>query len=84
MTIIIDTGNHIAAKAAVMAKPDVVAAYPITPQTTLVEGIANYKGSGEFKGYICAGCLTSGSAMRSLDCDTKSRSNLLRLITIRT
>ena len=54
MTIMIDTGNYIAAKAAVMAKPDVVAAYPITPQTTLVEGIANYQESGEFKGeYIC-------------------------------
>ena len=52
--VMIDTGNYIAAKAAVMAKPDVVAAYPITPQTTLVEGIANYHGSGEFKGdYIC-------------------------------
>ncbi len=54
MTILIDTGNHIAAKAAVMAKPQVVAAYPITPQTTLVEGIANYVATGEFKGeYIC-------------------------------
>jgi len=54
MTIMIDTGNHIAAKAAVMAKPDVVAAYPITPQTTLVEDIAKYVGTGEFKGeYIC-------------------------------
>ncbi len=49
-----DTGNYIAAKAAVMAKPEVVAAYPITPQTTLVEGIANYVASKEFKGeYIC-------------------------------
>ena len=54
MTIMIDTGNHIAAKAAVMAKPDVVAAYPITPQTTLVEGIASLKAQGEFTGeYIC-------------------------------
>jgi len=52
--VMIDTGNYIAAKAAVMCKPDVVAAYPITPQTTLVEGIANYVKSGEFKGeYIC-------------------------------
>jgi len=52
--IMIDTGNYIAAKAAIMAKPDVVAAYPITPQTTLVEGIANYVASGEYKGeYIC-------------------------------
>jgi len=54
MTIMIDTGNYIAAKAAVMARPAVVPAYPITPQTTLVEGIANYVKTGEFKGeYIC-------------------------------
>ena len=53
-SVMIDTGNYIAAKAAVMCKPEVVAAYPITPQTTLVEGIANYLASGEFKGeYIC-------------------------------
>jgi 2-oxoisovalerate ferredoxin oxidoreductase alpha subunit len=53
-SVMIDTGNYIAAKAAVMCKPDVVAAYPITPQTTLVEGIANYLHNGEFKGeYIC-------------------------------
>jgi len=52
--VMIDTGNYIAAKAAVMAQPDVVAAYPITPQTTLVEGIAKYHETGEFKGeYIC-------------------------------
>jgi 2-oxoisovalerate ferredoxin oxidoreductase alpha subunit len=50
----IDTGNYIASKAAIMAKPEVVAAYPITPQTTLVEGIAKYKTTGEYKGeYIC-------------------------------
>lgn len=54
MSIMIDTGNYIAAKAAIMARPDVVAAYPITPQTTLVEGIAKYLETGEFKGeYIC-------------------------------
>jgi len=53
-SVMIDTGNYIAAKAAVMCKPNVVAAYPITPQTTLVEGIANYVKTGEFKGeYIC-------------------------------
>ncbi|KYK30780.1 MAG: hypothetical protein AYK22_03155 [Thermoplasmatales archaeon SG8-52-3] len=53
-SVMIDTGNYIAAKAAVMACPDVVAAYPITPQTTLVEGIAKYLHTGEFKGeYIC-------------------------------
>jgi 2-oxoisovalerate ferredoxin oxidoreductase alpha subunit len=49
-----DTGNRIAAKAAIMAHPEVVAAYPITPQTTLVEAIAEYVARGEFKGeYIC-------------------------------
>ncbi|MCU0850785.1 MAG: pyruvate ferredoxin oxidoreductase [Candidatus Thermoplasmatota archaeon] len=54
MTIMMDTGNRIAAKAAVMARPEVVAAYPITPQTTLVEAIAEYVAHGEFKGeYIC-------------------------------
>ncbi len=53
-TVMIDTGNYVAAKAAVMARPDVVASYPITPQTTLVEGIARYVDTGEFKGkYIC-------------------------------
>ncbi len=53
-SVMIDTGNYIAAKAAVMARPDVVAAYPITPQTTLVEGIAKYHETGEYKGeYIC-------------------------------
>jgi pyruvate/2-oxoacid:ferredoxin oxidoreductase alpha subunit len=54
MSVMIDTGNYIAAKAAIMARPDVVAAYPITPQTTLVEGIAKYLETGEYKGeYIC-------------------------------
>jgi len=54
MRTIIDTGNKIAALAAKMAKPDVVAAYPITPQTTVVEGIAEYVERGEFDGdYIC-------------------------------
>ncbi len=52
--IMINTGNYIAAKAAVMAKPDVVAAYPITPQTTVVEAIASFIKSGEYKGeFIC-------------------------------
>jgi 2-oxoisovalerate ferredoxin oxidoreductase alpha subunit len=54
MTIMIDTGNRIAAKAAIQAKPDVVAAYPITPQTTLVEAIAEYYAKKEYTGeYIC-------------------------------
>jgi len=46
--IIIDTGNHIAALAAKMARPQVIAAYPITPQTNVVERIAEYVEKGEF------------------------------------
>jgi pyruvate/2-oxoacid:ferredoxin oxidoreductase alpha subunit len=54
MTIIVDTGNRIAARAAIQAKPDVVAAYPITPQTTLVEAIAEHYAKKEYTGeYIC-------------------------------
>lgn len=54
MKVVIDTGNHIAALAAKMAKPDVVAAYPITPQTTIVEKIAEYVAANDFHGdYIC-------------------------------
>ena len=44
---IIDTGNHIAALAAKMARPEVIAAYPITPQTTVVEKLAQYVENGE-------------------------------------
>ena len=54
MKTVIDTGNYIAARAALMAKPKVVAAYPITPQTTIVEGIAKYVENGELDAeYIC-------------------------------
>ena len=44
---IIDTANHIAAYAAKAARVKVVAAYPITPQTTIVEKIAEFVESGE-------------------------------------
>ncbi|MFH1100543.1 MAG: pyruvate ferredoxin oxidoreductase [Methanobacteriota archaeon] len=54
MTVMMDTGNRFAARAAIMAKPEVVAAYPITPQTTLVEAIAEHLAKGEYTGeYIC-------------------------------
>ncbi|MEM3874747.1 MAG: transketolase C-terminal domain-containing protein [Candidatus Bathyarchaeia archaeon] len=45
--IIIDTANHIAGYAAKAARVKVVAAYPITPQTTVVEKIAEFVESGE-------------------------------------
>jgi 2-oxoisovalerate ferredoxin oxidoreductase alpha subunit len=45
--VIIDTANHIAGYAAKAARVKVVAAYPITPQTTVVEKIAEFVESGE-------------------------------------
>jgi pyruvate ferredoxin oxidoreductase alpha subunit len=41
------TGNEAVAQAAKLAHVDVVAAYPITPQTGIVEKIAEYIASGE-------------------------------------
>ncbi len=44
---IIDTANHLAGYAARAAHVKVVAAYPITPQTTIVEKIADFVEKGE-------------------------------------
>jgi pyruvate ferredoxin oxidoreductase alpha subunit len=43
----ISTGNQAAARAVKEAKPAVVAAYPITPQTEIVEQLANFVTSGK-------------------------------------
>ncbi len=40
------TGNDAASIAALYAKPEVIAAYPITPQTTIVEKISQYVENG--------------------------------------
>lgn len=45
--IIIDSANHIAGYAAKAARVKVVAAYPITPQTTVVEKVAQFVESGQ-------------------------------------
>ncbi len=45
---VIDTANHIAAYAAKASRVQVIAAYPITPQTSIVERIAELVESGEF------------------------------------
>lgn len=45
--VIIDTGNHIAGYACKAAKVQVVAAYPITPQSPVVEQIAEFVENGE-------------------------------------
>ncbi len=44
--IIIDTGNHIAGYACRAARADVIAAYPITPQSSVVEQIAEFVEKG--------------------------------------
>jgi 2-oxoisovalerate ferredoxin oxidoreductase alpha subunit len=46
---VIDTANHIAGYAAKAARVKVIAAYPITPQTTVVEKIAEFVESGEME-----------------------------------
>ena len=43
------TGNEAVARAVKLAKPNVIAAYPITPQTEIVEVLARYVESGELK-----------------------------------
>ncbi|MCX6696264.1 MAG: pyruvate ferredoxin oxidoreductase, partial [Methanoregula sp.] len=43
----IATGNKAVAEAVKQAKPEVVAVYPITPQTEIVETIADYVTSGQ-------------------------------------
>ncbi|MCX6689757.1 MAG: pyruvate ferredoxin oxidoreductase [Methanoregula sp.] len=45
----IATGNKAVAEAVKQAKPSVVAAYPITPQTEIVETIADYVTSGQLE-----------------------------------
>ncbi|MCC6054734.1 MAG: pyruvate ferredoxin oxidoreductase [Thermosphaera sp.] len=43
------TGNHAISYAVKLAKPEIIAAYPITPQTTIVEKLAEMIESGELK-----------------------------------
>ncbi|MBN2539260.1 MAG: pyruvate ferredoxin oxidoreductase [Deltaproteobacteria bacterium] len=43
------TGNEAAAQAVKLAKPGVIAAYPITPQTSLAELLSEYVERGELK-----------------------------------
>ena len=47
-------GSHAAAEAAKLCRPDVVSAYPITPQTHIVERLAEMVADGELDSeYIC-------------------------------
>jgi pyruvate/2-oxoacid:ferredoxin oxidoreductase alpha subunit len=57
------TGNEAAAMAAMLAAPQVVAAYPITPQTSIAEKLAEYTAQGELKArYIKVESETSAMA----------------------
>jgi pyruvate/2-oxoacid:ferredoxin oxidoreductase alpha subunit len=47
MTKMVITGNSAVAYGSKLARAEVVAAYPITPQTTIVEKIAEFVGNGE-------------------------------------
>jgi len=49
------TGNEAAALAVKLARPGVIAAYPITPQTSLAEKLSEYVERGEAEGGICQG-----------------------------
>ena len=43
------TGNDACSYAALFAKPDVIAAYPITPQTTIVENLSRFVDEGKLE-----------------------------------
>jgi 2-oxoisovalerate ferredoxin oxidoreductase alpha subunit len=47
--VVVTTGNYSAAEAAKFARVEVVSAYPITPQTTIVERLAKIIEDGELK-----------------------------------
>jgi 2-oxoisovalerate ferredoxin oxidoreductase alpha subunit len=44
---LVETGNHIAAHAARLARVEMVSAYPITPQTQVIEEISRFISEGE-------------------------------------
>ena len=51
---VLDTGNHMVAYAVERARAQVIASYPITPQTTIVESLATMVDTGKLKAkYIC-------------------------------
>lgn len=52
-TIAAMTGNECVAEAIRLCKPDVVAAYPITPQSSVVEKIASMVANGELDSIVC-------------------------------
>lgn len=51
-TTLLLNGNHAAAWAARLARPDVIPVYPITPQTPILELITEFKASGELQAEV--------------------------------
>ena len=79
-------GNYAAAYGSRLARAEVVAAYPITPQTTIVEQIADFVASGEMKArYVTvesehsamAACIAAASAGARTFTATSSQGLLL-------
>ncbi|MBM4248101.1 MAG: pyruvate ferredoxin oxidoreductase [Euryarchaeota archaeon] len=79
-------GNYAAAFGAKLARAEVIAAYPITPQTAVVEQVADFVASGEMKArYVCvesehsamAACIAAASAGARTFTATSSQGLLL-------
>lgn len=79
-------GSHAAAEAAKLCRPDVVSAYPITPQTHIVERLAEMVADGELDSeYICvesefsalSACLGASAAGSRVYSATSSQGLLL-------
>ncbi|MEA2004479.1 MAG: pyruvate ferredoxin oxidoreductase, partial [archaeon] len=49
MVLTVLEGSRAAAEAVRLCRPDVIAAYPITPQTHIVEQLANMNADGSLK-----------------------------------
>ncbi len=71
------TGNEAAAYGALLAKPDVVCAYPITPQSRIPEQIAEFQAEGLFKGKF----VNAESEMTSLTYVSGASSGGVRVFT---
>ncbi len=71
------TGNEAAAYGALLAKPDVICAYPITPQSRIPEQISEFQAQGLFKGKF----VNAESEMTSLTYVSGASSGGVRVFT---
>ncbi len=69
-------GNEAAALAAKLARVKVISAYPITPQTTVVEKLADYVSNGELEAeFIKVSTIKSRDYFASTDAKFIAREN---------